>query len=68
MVAHTEMLAAYVANGEGQEGSSLKILENVVGDNPIAAEAGEEHRVPDSAARRVGPNATVGWAPRDLLV
>jgi hypothetical protein len=33
MVAHTEMLAAYVANGEGQEGSPLKVLKNLIGDN-----------------------------------
>ena len=52
MFAHTEMLAAYVANGEGQEGSPLKVPKNLIGDNLIVAEAGEEHRVPDFATRR----------------
>jgi len=43
LVAHTEVLAAYVANREvyiEREGSPQEVLKNFVGDNLIASEAG----------------------------
>jgi hypothetical protein len=41
LVAHTEVLAAYVANPEVErEGSPQEVLKNFVGDNLIASEAG----------------------------